>query len=825
MHKAAIITLYVVAALIMLGIMRLQVFWALQERCTAQYTQDSLRPTDVLKPLILFCQYLLMVFTLNTKWPATLSHGLRQPVAWLWSSTSAQTLSVECVLPGHTAVHVAVLRMLFYLMMPVAMVVMLLAIEAVSEYVRSRQRGGLGVARYGLTWRHRLASIAFVVVFFYLPSTVRTILSLFACVPVDVAVSEPYVANAVGSYWLYDMSQQCYKGYHRLWSIGLGLPLLVLVFVLLPGGILFLLLRNQQLLNHPSFLSTYGYLYRSYKTHVCWFEAVWVCFTIILAVISVFGHVLGAYMQTCVMLLALASMWLVLLWVRPYAHPVAGNMMLFAIGCLLATSYGAFLFLPLGGCIGGACAGLPNAAPGSLATRAGSEIVGAVLLLLNLLFVLLVIVNLVRVIRWRQLYDGLVQLSASSSVMRRLSNLKLGSGSGSRGNLSVQVADRKERGKAVQEQRMDGPGNGNGSVSPAAAMWSLRPPYEESCSKSFSSDNSARRLIEHIPGPHAASCHPYPYEPPSGPLTTSHYADSVSERRIPADQGDSPGSGGRIGRYLLGRLVAEAPVQRPRVVVVENKRQSRSSLETVPDVSDRDDDLGWAGMAGNCSGPVRVGLPRAAGTPPQAAMPPRPSSAAAVQRSCAAIIAAAASAAQAGPGAARGSRQRPAPPASSTPSDPERASAAGSEATTDDFPTAPGDSFIRSKSGAAGADSLPLPIAFSTVVVDHPGGPLAAMGTVAPSLGPTWSLQGMQQSIPAITRSTSTDAAVNVLISPFEGGPSPVCAPPAAPSAASGSGGHGSAAPGSSNTDRGLSQACDSLQSPFYAGSGGSLGV
>jgi len=174
------------------------------------------------------------------------------------------------------------------------------------------------------------------------------------------------------------------------------------------------------------FLSTYGYLYRSYRAQVCWFEAVWVCFTIMLAVISVFGHVLGAYLQSCVMLLALAGMWLLLLLVHPYAHPVAGNLMLLAIGCLLATSYGAFLFLPIGHC----SAGLPGCAGGLLLSRAGGEVVGAILLLLNILFMLLVVVNLVRVVRWRALYDSLSQLSATSSVLKRLSILRTGSGGG-----------------------------------------------------------------------------------------------------------------------------------------------------------------------------------------------------------------------------------------------------------------------------------------------------------------------------------------------------------------------------------------------------------
>jgi len=134
------VALYVVSALCVLGFMRLQVQWALQERSSIDYTEDPLRPTDVVKPLVLFCQYMLMVFTLNTSWPSSLSYVLQKPLAWLWSSTSPQTLSVECVMPHSTAVPIPVLRILFYLLMPVLMIVVLLALEAVTMAVQSKRK-------------------------------------------------------------------------------------------------------------------------------------------------------------------------------------------------------------------------------------------------------------------------------------------------------------------------------------------------------------------------------------------------------------------------------------------------------------------------------------------------------------------------------------------------------------------------------------------------------------------------------------------------------------------------------------------------------------
>jgi hypothetical protein len=63
-----------------------------------------------------------------------------------------------------------------------------------------------------------LGSSAMVVCFFFMPLILRSTFGWFACIPIDAPVAAPYVAGAVGSFWLHDPDQLCYQGYHRAWA-------------------------------------------------------------------------------------------------------------------------------------------------------------------------------------------------------------------------------------------------------------------------------------------------------------------------------------------------------------------------------------------------------------------------------------------------------------------------------------------------------------------------------------------------------------------------------------------------------------------------------
>jgi hypothetical protein len=156
--------------------------------------------------------------------------------------------------------------------MPIALCAILLCIDSIS--VRTRRRRGQGWPIFTQsTHRHGVVLVRTVVVlvFFFLPSLLRTAYGMFACVQLDSAPSFELQArvtffqfNAVGSFWLLDTDQQCFQGYHRNWAVGLGVPLLLLLCGVVPAGIIGYLRARRGNLQETYYLQHYGFLYSSY---------------------------------------------------------------------------------------------------------------------------------------------------------------------------------------------------------------------------------------------------------------------------------------------------------------------------------------------------------------------------------------------------------------------------------------------------------------------------------------------------------------------------------------------------------------------------------
>jgi hypothetical protein len=323
--------------------------------------------SDLLRLLVLYMQYALILASVTgVELPALLAYPL-QALAWAWFPAVPETLSIECILPhgSSSSIPVSIQRMLFYLAMPFVMLLLLLAAEAsIFKLFRTKQAAAVRI-------RDRLGSSAMVVCFFVMPSILRSTFGWFACIPIDVPVAAPYVAGAVGSFWLHDPDQRCYQGYHRAWALGLGLPLLLLVAGLLPAAILWVALRNRHRWTDPVFRHNYGFLVRSYKPEFCWWEAAVLLQMAGLTAVGVFSYSFRPLAEW-VMNLTLAAIVGLLLVCQSYAHPAAGRTMLTGVYCLLLTSLGLSSFSAFQGFV-----------PGVTYT----VVVGVLLLLVNLTFV------------------------------------------------------------------------------------------------------------------------------------------------------------------------------------------------------------------------------------------------------------------------------------------------------------------------------------------------------------------------------------------------------------------------------------------------------
>jgi hypothetical protein len=184
---------------------------------------------------------------MNVEWPHVISAPF-SAVAWLFASSSTAT-GLDCLLTQRSTLPLALQKVLLGLLMPIALLVILLCIDYI--IVSTRGRGGwrLPVVAPHATRLHGgvLVRTVIVLVFFFLPSLLCTTYGMFACVHLDSAPSAElqtraretlFRFKAVGSFWLLDTDQLCFQGYHRGWAIGLGVPLLLLLCVAVPAGVI-----------------------------------------------------------------------------------------------------------------------------------------------------------------------------------------------------------------------------------------------------------------------------------------------------------------------------------------------------------------------------------------------------------------------------------------------------------------------------------------------------------------------------------------------------------------------------------------------------------
>jgi len=383
MSSGAIIVLYMLAVIAVVGIIKLLVWFSTSGYMGGRTDLQQPTPAEMLRALVLHSQWLYIICsTVGVPWPSSLSYPM-QVVGGIWSSTSGSSLGIDCIL-RHGRLPVSIQQVLLCLLMPVGILCLVVSADAITRLLRPAKE-----SRRQTHMVHNFASLVMSVVFMFLPAWVNTVLSLFTCVPLDSPVEPPYQAAAVGAYWLQDVSEVCYSssGYHKRWALGLGIPLTLLFCVALPSGVFVFMWynRKQGKLGDRQFEKHYGFMYRMWREEVCWWEAVVLVQTVALVMVATFGFAMGAYYQCLVSTTVLAVIGLLLLGVKPFRRTAANNVAVLSICALLFTAQAALSFLPYN-----------NISPGAVY----SNIMGVLIMLANLAFLLGATVKLVRVGDW-----------------------------------------------------------------------------------------------------------------------------------------------------------------------------------------------------------------------------------------------------------------------------------------------------------------------------------------------------------------------------------------------------------------------------------------
>uniref|UniRef100_A0A383WGI8 Uncharacterized protein n=1 Tax=Tetradesmus obliquus TaxID=3088 RepID=A0A383WGI8_TETOB len=177
-------------------------------------SDNGTEPSMLLRALVLFMQYQIIVASVGVSWPAPLEVPL-QGLAWIWSGASPETLAPDCLLRdgSDSGSSLAVKRVMFHVLAPLAMLCVLVAVEVLTAFAAA---AGRARSKALLLLPGRLLATALVVLFFFLPSLSRTAFSLFACIRIDAPAAAPYAAAAVGWFSVLDTNAACFgDGWHK----------------------------------------------------------------------------------------------------------------------------------------------------------------------------------------------------------------------------------------------------------------------------------------------------------------------------------------------------------------------------------------------------------------------------------------------------------------------------------------------------------------------------------------------------------------------------------------------------------------------------------
>ena len=386
MGKGVQWALYIAAGLLAVLLVAFTVHSTWQDNHQLASQQQSVRSSDMIKVLILFLQYLVIVSSLSVPWPTALAYFFRI-TKFVFAASNGQlgSVSVDCVLlqsTSNSSIPVSVQRQLIYLVAPLGVlagVILLSVIKAIA--VRALQTTKLRAAKsrasnvgrgtstsnirrgsstssagsantgahlqrntIGSTILRKLPLMCVVTFFVAYPFLVRVSLGLFACLQLDKAedVNDPYpqfaVALAGRGYWIHAMQQACFEGWHLPWALGLGLPCVLLFCVATPLALLVGLTVNKSKLQRAGVRAQFGFLYRPYIEKRSWWEGLMTVQTVLLVTVLVFRYTLGGFYSALLVTVMFTVMATLQLIFKPFASQRLHIMQLVATGCLYVTS-------------------------------------------------------------------------------------------------------------------------------------------------------------------------------------------------------------------------------------------------------------------------------------------------------------------------------------------------------------------------------------------------------------------------------------------------------------------------------------------------------
>ncbi|MEW5313062.1 MAG: hypothetical protein WDW38_004656 [Sanguina aurantia] len=256
----------------------------------------------------IFLSYLQVVSLLQ--FPKLFPESLNSYVAFYSLITDAVPfVSLDCSMPDYSGTSKAFVRTLVAVLSLAYITAVCWAgwlVWTVSLYICARRGGrstrGINAQLpfFHATFAHMthvFTLTVVVVTFFFYPSCVKALLSIFDCEAVGHnAPSNPLMERAGvghGLYWRQNYEQHCYEGEHSTLVWFLGIPGLVLLALGWPAFCAVWLYRHMdRLYMDRHFTELYSFVFEGFKPQYGWWESVITVRKLAVAALVVFLHVL-----------------------------------------------------------------------------------------------------------------------------------------------------------------------------------------------------------------------------------------------------------------------------------------------------------------------------------------------------------------------------------------------------------------------------------------------------------------------------------------------------------------------------------------------------
>eukprot|EP00198_Chlamydomonas_reinhardtii_P008120 XP_001697457.1 predicted protein [Chlamydomonas reinhardtii] len=278
------------------------------------------------------------------------------------TSYPGQLVSLDCSLPEDLSISPASARTILAVLAPLYSYVIAIIIFVffdIGSFVWKKHFKRLAVTPATVfpytaaCLRAQLLVTFCTIMFFYYPSVVQSLMTIYNCISVDSAVSANPLAVSAGlstdKVWSQDYGMMCYQGEHLALALGLGLPGLLIFGVGWPILSALIMTRffacGGEGLAH-SYRTTAEIRVADYKPRWIWWEsAVMLRQLAIAAVVTFVGGPSSPTVQLLVVFCILTLAAVVQTLVQPYRSMRIGYLALASLYVLLATVY-LMLYLP-----------------------------------------------------------------------------------------------------------------------------------------------------------------------------------------------------------------------------------------------------------------------------------------------------------------------------------------------------------------------------------------------------------------------------------------------------------------------------------------------